>query len=187
MRRLFLVAATIFSLGSETCLAQIAAMPNVTLPPSSTQAPTLPAPASSSRPAGTAGNALGSLSLNLGSPIGTSTPGAIQTCPTAETAGASADIPVDATDATTNSTPGFGTSAMSGNCIAGSPASSPGIIPTSEFSDGAVPLSTTEAGGLGLSPLIAVPYTAAPSAACPASPTPYVGTGTMTTPSVPAC
>jgi hypothetical protein len=40
---------------------------------------------------------------------------------------------------------------------------------------------------LGLSPLIAVPYTAAPSAACPASPTPYDGTGTMTTPSVPAC
>ena len=68
-----------------------------------------------------------------------------------------ANFPVDATDVTTNAAAGFGTSEMSGTCNPGSPASRPEILTGSEFSDGAVPLIATEAGGLGLSPLIAVP------------------------------
>jgi hypothetical protein len=42
MRLLLLTATTIFSLGCGTGWAQIAAMPNVTTPPSSTLAPTTP-------------------------------------------------------------------------------------------------------------------------------------------------
>ncbi len=196
MRRLFLTAATIFSLGCGTCLAQTAAMPNVTTPPSSTQAPAFPGLVTSPRPAGGAGSTLGAIQFNLGSPIGGGTPGGIQICPVTETAGATANFPVDATDATTNAAPGFGTSAMSGSCNAGPQVSSPGIISGSEFSNGAVPLSATEAGGSGESPLIAVPYSATPSAACagdsttaesPGLPTPYDSAGAMGASSPPGC
>jgi hypothetical protein len=76
---------------------------------------------------------------------------------------------------------------MSGGCIASSPAPSPGVISGSEFVDGSVPLSATEGGGLGLSPLIAGPISIAPSAACPSSPTPYDSAGAMGIPSVSAC
>jgi hypothetical protein len=197
MRVLLLTAAAIFSLGCGTAWAQIAAMPNVTTPPSSTlapatppsstQAPAFPGVANSPHAPGAAGSALGAIPLNLASPLAGSSTGAIQICPTAETAGSSADIPVDATDATTSAPAGFGTSAMSGSCNAGSPASSPGVISGAEFVDGSVPLSATEAGGLGLSPLIAGPILIAPSAACPSSPTPYDSAGAMGTPPVSAC
>jgi hypothetical protein len=195
MRLLFLTAAAIFSLGSGPSLAQIAAVPNTTLPPSSTQVPTFTGLANLSRPAGVVGSTLGAIQLNLGGPIGGS-PGAIQICPTTGTAGASANFPVDATDATTNGAPGFGTSAVSGTCNAGSPASSPGIITGPEFSDGAVPLSATEAGGSGLSPLIAVPVSATPSASCasnlstaetPGLPTPFDSAGAVGIPSQSGC
>jgi hypothetical protein len=76
---------------------------------------------------------------------------------------------------------------MSGSCNAGSPAPSPGVISGAEFVDGSVPLSATESGGLGLSPLIAGPILIAPSAACPSSPTPFDSAGAMGTPSVSAC
>jgi hypothetical protein len=185
MRLLLLTAAAIFSLGCGTGRAQIAAMPNVTMPPSSTLAPAFPGVANSPHAPGAAGSALGAIPLNLAGSLAGSSAGAIQICPTAETAGSSADIPVDATDATTNTPAGFGTSAMSGSCNAASPAPSPGAISGAEFVDGSVPLSATEGGGLGLSPLIAGPYTPAPSAACP--PTPYGSTGAMGTASVPAC
>lgn len=187
MRRLFLVTATIFSLGCGTGWAQIAGMPNVTMPPSSTLAPAFPGVANSPHAPGAVGSALGTIQLNLASPLAGSSTGAIQICPTAETAGSSADIPVDATDATTNAPAGFGTSAMSGSCNAGSPAPSPGVISGSEFVDGSVPLSATEGGGSGLSPLIAGPILVAPSAACPSSSTPYDSVGAMGTPSAPAC
>lgn len=187
MRRLFLTAAAIVSLGCGTCLAQVAAVPNATAMPSSTQAPTFPGQANSLPPPGAAANTLGTIQLNLGSPIVGSGLGAIQICPAGEMAGSTANFPVDATDATTNAPAGFGTSAMSGSCNAGSPASSPGVISGSEFDDGSVPLSATEAGGSGLSPLIAVPASATPSAACPSSPTPYDSTGAMGTPSESAC
>jgi hypothetical protein len=164
MRLLFLTAAVISSLGCGTSLAQIAIVPSATTPPSSTQAPTFAAPANLPFPAGTPGGTLGAIQFNLGSSIAGSTPGVIQICPATGTAGAIANFPVDATDMTTNAAPGFGTSEMSGTCSPGSPASSPEILSGSEFSDGAVPLSATEAGGLGLSPLIAVP--GSPSASC---------------------
>jgi hypothetical protein len=201
MRLLFLTAAAIFSLGCGTGLAQIATVPSITTPPnsttppSSTQAPTFAGLANLPRPAGTPGGTLGAIQLNLGSPIGGS-PGAIQICPTTGTAGASANFPVDATDATTNGAPGFGTSAVSGSCNAGSPASSPGIITGPEFSDGAVPLSATEAGGSGLSPLIAVPVSATPSASCasnlstietPGLPTPFDSAGAVGIPLQSGC
>jgi hypothetical protein len=187
MRRMFLVAATIFSLGCGTCLAQVAAVPNTTTTPSSTQAPTFPALANLLRPPGAAANTLGTIQPNLGSPIGGSGLGAIQICPASGMAGSTANIPVDATDATTNAPAGFGTSTMSGSCNAGSPASSPRVISGPEFVDGSVPLSATEGGGLGLSPLIAGPISIAPSAACPSSPTPFDSAGAMGTPSVSAC
>jgi hypothetical protein len=187
MRLLLLTAAAIVSLGYGTCLAQIATMPNATAPPSSTQAPTFPGLANSLRPPGAAANTLGTIQPNLGSPFGGSGLGAIQICSASGTVGSSANIPVDATDATTNAPAGFGTSAMSGSCNAGSPAPSPGVISGPEFVDGSVPLSATEGGGSGLSPLIAGPITPAPSAACPSSATPYDSTGAIGTPSVPAC
>ena len=198
MRLLLLTAVAIVSLGCGTCLAQVAAMPGATAVPSSTQAPTFPGQASSLPPPGAAANTLGTIQLNLGSPIVGSGLGAIQICPASVTAGSTANFPVDATDATTNAPAGFGTSAMSGSCNPGSPASSPGVISGSEFVDGSVPLSATEAGGSGLSPLIGVPVAATPSAAYsssptppvaampsaayPSSPTPYDSAGAMVTP-----
>jgi hypothetical protein len=187
MRRMFLTAAAVLSLGCGTCLAQTAAMPNVTMPPSSTLAPALPGPTSQSHLPGTAGSTLGAISFNLGSPIGGSNLGTVQICPTTETAGATANFPVDQTDVTSNSVPGFGTSTMSGGCGVGSPASSPGIIIDSVFSSGAVPLSATEAGGLGLSPLVAGPYSPAPSASCASAPAPYDSSGATGTPSLTSC
>jgi hypothetical protein len=76
---------------------------------------------------------------------------------------------------TTNGAPGFGTSAMSGNCNPSSPASSPGIISGPEFDDGAVPLSATEAGGLGQSPVIAVPPPSTTAPLCGSDPQCMVG------------
>jgi hypothetical protein len=187
MRLLLLTATTIFSLGCGTGWTQIATMPNVTTPPSSTLAPALPGVANSPHASGAAGSALGAIPLNLASPLAGSSTGAIQICPTAETTGSSVNIPVDATDATTNAPAGLGTSAMSGSCNAGAPASSPGVISGAEFVDGSVPLSATEGGGSGLSPLIAGPISIAPSAACPSSSTPYDSEGAMGTPSVAAC
>src|SRR5271167_3320464 len=183
MRRLFLTAAAIVSLGCGTCLAQVAAVPIATATPSSTQAPTYPGQANSLPAPGAVANTLGTILLNLGSPIAGSSLGGIQICPASGMVGPTANFPVDATDATTNAPAGFGTSAMSGSCNAGSPASSPGVVSGSEFDDGSVPLGATEAGGSGLSPLIAVPASAAPSTACPSSPTPYDSAGAMGTPS----
>lgn len=190
MRFLFLTAAVVFSLGCGASWAQIVALPNVTAPPVSTQAPTFPAPASSSRPLGAVAGTLGTIQLSLGGPIAGSTLGVIQTCPASVTAGTTASFPVDATDATTNGAPGFGTSEMSGNCSPGSAPSSPGIISGLEFSDGAVPLNVTEGSGSGLSPLIAVPITAVPSAACaesPVVPTPSDSAGAIGIPSLSSC
>jgi len=196
MRRLFLTAAAIFSLGCGTGLAQIAPTPNVTTPPSSTlapatppsstQAPAFPGTANSPRAPGAAGSALGAIPLNLASPLGGSSTGTIQICPEAETAGATANFPVDQTDMTSNPAPGFGTLAMSGSCSPGSPASSPGIITQSEFSNGAEPLSATEAGGSGLSPLVAVPYSPVPSASC-GLPAAFDSMGATGTPSPSGC
>jgi hypothetical protein len=204
MRLLFLTAAAIFSLGCGMCLAQIATVPSATTPPSSTQAPTFAGPANLLRPGGTPGT-LGAIQFNLGSPIVGSGPGAIQICPATGTAAAIANFPVDATDVTTNAAPGFGTSEMSGNCGPGSPASSPeilsgsefsGVLQGSQFSDGAVPLSATEAGGSGLSPLIAVPGPGSPSASCASNsgmsessglPAPYYSGDVAGTPPQPGC
>jgi len=184
MRLLFPTAAAIVLLGYGTSLAQVAAVPNTTMPPistlapASTQAPAFPGTVNAPQLPGSVAGTLGTAQFNLGSPIGGRAPGAIQICPVTGTAAATANFPVDATDATTNAAPGFGTPGMSGSCVAGTPASSPGIITQSQFSDGAVLTGATEAGGPGLSPLIAGPYTpttscASVTAAMPEVPTPY--------------
>lgn len=196
MRRLFLTATAIFSLGCGTGLAQLVPTPNVTTPPSSTlapatppsstQAPVFPGTVNSPRLPGAAGSTLGAIPLNLASPLGGNSPGAIQICPEAETAGATANFPVDQTDMTSNPAAGFGTLAMPGSCSTAAPASSPGVIAGSEFANGAVPLSDTEAGGSGLSPLVAVPYSPAPSAPCSLA-APYDSAGATGTPSQSGC
>jgi hypothetical protein len=187
MRLLLLTAVAIVSLGCGTCLAQVAAMPNVTMPPSSTLAPAFSGVANSPHAPGAAGSALGAIPFNLASPLAGSSTGSIQICPEAGMTGLTANFPVDGTDATTNAPAAFGTSAMSGSCNAASPASSPGVISGPEFVDGSVPLSATEGGGSGLSPLIAVPISPAPSSACPSSPTPFDSAGATGTPSESAC
>src|SRR5208282_1296389 len=71
----------------------------------------------------------------------------------------------------------FGTSALAGTCSPSTPAfapgfsnaappPSPGTITGSAFSDGAIPLDATEAGGAGLSPMIAVPDAATSGTSC---------------------
>jgi hypothetical protein len=171
VRPLFLIAVAIVLFSCGPSLAQIAALPNAmgttssTTPPSSTQPPTFAGPANVPLPT-LPGGPLGAIQFNLGNPIVGGAPGAIQICSATGTPGAIANFPVDETDMTTNAAPSFGTSELSGNCSPGSPASSPEILSGSDFSDGAVPLTATEAGGLGLSPLIAVPSPGSPSAAC---------------------
>jgi hypothetical protein len=192
MRVLFLTGVAIVLLGCGTSLAQIAAVPNATMPPSSTQAPALPGIVTPPRPAGSAGSTLGAIQLNLGTPIVGGTLGAIQVCPATGTAAAIANFPVDVTDVTANTAPGFGTSAISGNCNVGLPVPSPAAIGGSELGNGAVPLSTPpQASAPGLSPLIAAPVSAMPNAACAADlsmagmtgvPTPYDSMGAVGTP-----
>ena len=59
------------------------------------------------------------------------------------------------------------------------PPPSPGTITGSAFSDGALPLDVTEAGGAGLSPIIAVPDPATSATSCNG------GSTMMATPSLP--
>jgi hypothetical protein len=84
----------------------------------------------------------------------------------------------------------FGTSALAGTCSPSTPTiapgfsnpappPSPGTITGSAFSDGALPLDVTEAGGAGLSPMIAVPDPATSATSCNG------GSTMMATPSLP--
>lgn len=166
MRRLFLTTTAIVILGCGASLAQVAPMPGgtsaATTPPSSTQAPTSAGAAISMPPAGSPGSALGAIQPSVPSPIPNSGVGTISECAangTANSAGTAADFPVDATDATASASPGFDASEASPNCAAtSSPPPTPGLVSPPDFANGAVPLGTTEAGGSGLSPLIAGPF-----------------------------
>ena len=122
---------------------------------------------------GAVGGGLGAIQPNLGSliPAPGGALGSITTCPMTGMANPTTDTSVGGLPGTTTGTSAiapFGTSALAGTCSPSTPTiaagfsnavplPSPGTITGSAFSDGALPLDVTEAGGAGLSPLIAVP------------------------------
>jgi len=154
MRRLLLITAAMVLFGCSASLAQVAgsygaAAPQVMTPP-----------------AGSPGTALGAIHLNLASPLANNGAGNISQC-AVNGAGMAANFPVDATDVTASATPGFNASEASPGCAAASsPPPTPGLVSGSDFSDGAVPLGSTEAGGVGLSPLVAGPVPQLPATTC---------------------
>jgi hypothetical protein len=153
MRRLFLITLVSVLLGCGPSSAQMA--------PTRSGAATALAPATITSPAGVRapGNALGTIQLNLGTGISSSGLGAITPCAVNGIGASATTQPVDPTGvpAETTSIP-FGVSATTpGVCASPPPPSSPNVITGSEFGDGAISLDATEAGGTGLSPLIAVP------------------------------
>jgi hypothetical protein len=156
MRRLLLIAAAMVLLGCSTGLAQVGGAP-------------APMPQVSPPPAGSPGSALGAIQPSVTSPVPNSGVGTIGQCTengTANSAGTAADFPVDATDATASASPGFDASEASTNCGAASPPPTPGLVSPPDFANGAVPLGATEAGGSGLSPLIAGPFPQTPPTTC---------------------
>jgi hypothetical protein len=155
---LLLLAAAIALLGTGPGLAQ-ANVPNVTMPPASTTAGTPSMP-----PAGRPGSALGAIQTNLANQLGTGVTGRISTCTADGFPSGTQNFPVDETDVTAAPSPAFSASEVSVGCAPPAPAPGPGLVAAPAFDNGAVPLDATEAGGLGLSPLIAEP------AQAPASP-----------------
>ena len=177
MRYLYLTTLALVLLGSATSFAQVASSfgnTTTTTVPVATSTSSVPTP----------GTPLGAIQLNLGTPISASGLGSISTCPATGITSTASNFPVDATDPTGAGASQFGTSAMS--CGTPSPPSGPGIVTGSAFSDGAIPLGATEAGGSGMSPLVAVPPPAVSAASCsggltmleaPSLPTPYDSAG----------
>jgi hypothetical protein len=161
MRRLLLITAAMVLFGCSTSLAQVSGAP-------------APMPQVSPPPAGSPGAALGAIQPSVTSPVPNSGVGTISQCAengTANGAGTAADFPVDGTDATSSASPGFDASEAVTNCGAASlPPPTPGLVSPPDFANGAVPLGTTEAGGSGLSPLIAGPFPQTPTT--PQLPTP---------------
>jgi hypothetical protein len=156
MRRLLLITAAMVLFGCSTSLAQVggapSAMPQVSPPP-----------------AGSPGGALGAIQPSVASPLPNNGGGTISQCAengTANGAGTAADFPVDATDATASESPGFNASEASTNCGAASPPPTPSLVSPPDFASGAVPLGATEAGGSGLSPLVAGPFPQTPPTTC---------------------
>ena len=162
MPRFFLMTTVLVLLGSSAALGQVGAA-------SSTTALTTPTPAGaaiSMPPAANPGGALGAIGHNLAVPIAGNGLGTITACPATATGGVALNFPVDSTDLTASGADQFGTLEMAGTCNTQSPTPSPGVVPESVFSDGADPLSATEASGGGLSPLIAVPVPVSPNGSC---------------------
>jgi hypothetical protein len=156
MRRLLLITAAMVLFGCSTGLAQVGGAP-------------APMPQVSPPPAGSPGAALGAIQPSVASPVPNSGVGTISQCAangTENGAGTAADFPVDATDATSSASPGFNASEASTNCGAALPPPTPGLITQPDFANGAAPLGTTEAGGSGLSPLIAGPFPQPPATTC---------------------
>jgi hypothetical protein len=152
MRHLLLITAALVVFGGSASLAQVAGSYGA------------PAPQVMTPPAGSPGTALGAIHPNLASPLANNNAGNISQC---TVSGAAANFPVDTTDVTASATPGFNASEASPGCAAASsPPPTPGLVSGSDFSDGAVPLGSTEAGGSGLSPLIAGPFPQPPTTSC---------------------
>jgi hypothetical protein len=154
MRRLLLITAATVLFGCSTSLAQVAGSYGA------------PAPQVMTPPVGSPGTALGAIHPNLASPLANNSAGSISQC-TVSGAGTASNFAVDTTDVTASATPGFNASEASAGCgAASSPPATPGLVSGSDFSDGAVPLGSTEAGGSGLSPLIAGPFPQPPTTTC---------------------
>jgi hypothetical protein len=203
MRRLFLITASVTMIGCGASFAQVG-------PTSSPATPPAGAPAGvtvSVPPAGASGSTLGAIHLNLAAPITGISVGTITACPASGAAGTVSGLPVDPTDPMASGMPTatataslplsptdpmatetsqFGTSALSGNCSAPLAPPSPAAVDTSTFGDGAVPLSATESGGSGISPLVAVPAPGCQSSLT-ATLMPYDSNGTIGTFSTSAC
>jgi hypothetical protein len=144
---------------------------------------------------GAVGGGLGAIQPNLGSliPPPGGALGSITTCPMTGMANPTTDTSVGGLPGTTTGTSAiapFGTSGLAGTCSPSTPTiapgfsnpappPSPGTITGSAFSDGALPLDVTEAGGAGLSPIIAVPDPATSATSCNG------GSTMMATPSLP--
>jgi hypothetical protein len=185
MRNLFLIAAAVILLGSGSCFAQVASNSSVIATSPSGVANPLP-------PVGSTASPLGTIRLNPGALMPTSPTalGSITACPTTGIA----SLPPTADLGGSAGSP-FGTSAISGTCGAPFSPTSPAAPTGSAFSDGAIPLEATEAGGSGLSPLVAVPPPASSAPACsdltigqaPNLPSAYDSTGATDAPSVPGC
>jgi hypothetical protein len=187
MQRVFPVAAALVLFACGTTFAQApttrsTAPMGLTNPTIRSMAPgglTNPMPS-----VGAVGGGLGAIQPNLGSliPAPGGALGSITTCPMTGMANSTTDSSVDVgglpgTTTGTSAIAPFGTSALAGTCSPSTPTiapgfsnavplPSPGTITGSAFSDGALPLDVTEAGGAGLSPLIAVPDPATSATSC---------------------
>jgi hypothetical protein len=200
MQRVFPVAAALVLFACGTTFAQSpttrsTALMGVTNPTIRSTAPgglTNPMPS-----VGAVGGGLGAIQPNLGSliPAPGGALGSITTCPMTGMANSTTDSSVDVggllgTTTGMSAIAPFGTSALAGTCSPSTPTiapgfsnaaplPSPGTITGSAFSDGALPLDVTEAGGAGLSPMIAVPDPATSATSCNG------GSTMMSTPSLP--
>ena len=178
MQRLFTTAVALVLFACGTAVAQVAFAPVPGAPMTRSMAPTgLTNPVPS---VGAVGGALGAIRPNLGSLIRATdgAMGSITACPmtgTADSSMGSNGLP-GATIGMSAIAP-FGTSALAGTCspltptIApgfsnAAPPPSPGTIAGPAFVNGALPLDATEAGGAGLSPMIAVPDPATSATSC---------------------
>lgn len=177
-----IIAAALLLNGGGLSLAQTGAAPGMAAAvPSATHA--RPSP-----PAFAGATALGTIPQGLGTSaaVGGSAAGNITPCATTDAGGggSTANAPTQATSA-------FGTSTISGSCnpsqfpdpAAGgiTPPPPAGAITAGDYSDGSVPLSSTEDGPPGLSPGIAVPPPPMPSPSC------NEGSGAAAGPSAPGC
>jgi hypothetical protein len=178
MQRLFPTAVALVLFACSTAVAQVAFVPVPGAPTTRSTAPmglTNPMPS-----VGAVGGALGAIRPNLGglTPTIGGTLGSITTCPMTGMGGSTTDSSMDFSGLPgTSAIAPFGTSALASTCSPLTPAiapgfsnaaapPSPGMITGSAFGDGALPLDATEAGGAGLSPMIAVPEPATSATSC---------------------
>ena len=196
MQRTFALAAALVLFANGTTFAQspttrsmaLMGLTNPTIQSTAPGGATNPMPS-----VGPIGGGLGAIQPNLGSliPSPGGALGSITTCPMTGIANSSVGVGgLLATTTATSAIAPFGTSALAGTCSPSTPTiaagfsnavplPSPGTITGSAFSDGALPLDVTEAGGAGLSPMIAVPDPATSATSCNG------GSTMMVTPSLP--
>jgi hypothetical protein len=193
VQRVFPTVAALVLFACGTAFAQVAPVPGAPTA-RSTALMGLTNPMS---PVGAVGDGLGAIRPNLGSliPATGGALGSITTCPMTGMASSTTYSSMDfsglpGTTTGISAIAPFGTSALAGTCTPSTPGIAPGFsnaaqppnpgtITGSAFSDGALPLDATEAGGAGLSPMIAVPDPATSATSCNGSST------TIESPSLP--
>ena len=195
MQRVFPVAAALVLFANGTTFAQSPTTRSTALMGLTNPTIRSTAPGGLTNPMPSVGGGLGAIQPNVGSliPAPGGALGSITTCPMTGMANSTTDTSVGGLPGTTTGTSAiapFGTSALAGTCSPSTPTiapgfsnaappPSPGTITGSAFSDGALPLDVTEAGGAGLSPIIAVPDPATSATSCNG------GSTMMATPSLP--